>query len=148
MKGKREKERIEVRFDAGAKGIRGSWVRNIVARTLNAEKAQRRSVSVFLTNNKAIRKLNKRFLNHDYPTDVISFRLSPFPFNRDFLGDLVVSVQTAKAVSKKLRIPFREELARYLVHGVLHLLGYEDGTKKDKIKMEGRQEFILRKYFG
>ena len=105
-------------------------------------------MSVFLTNNKAIRKLNKRFLNHDYPTDVISFHLSPFPFNRDFLGDLVVSVQTAKAVSRKLRIPFREELARYLVHGTLHLLGYEDGTKKDKIKMERRQETLVGKLLG
>ena len=58
-------------------------------------------------------------------------------------GDLVVSVDTARRVSKDLNIPFREELARYLVHGTLHLLGYDDKNKKDFERMLKRQEEIL-----
>ena len=121
-------------------------------------------VSVLLTNNKEIRKLNRKFLKHDYATDVISFGvegrggvpppgqgrgdLAPTDLESVFLGDIVVSVEMTKACSKELKIPFREELARYLVHGTLHLLGYEDGRKKDKMLMDRRQEEILRKFYG
>ncbi len=134
---------IEVRLDSGVKGLSAAWIKKIIAGTLNAEKVKRRSVSVLLTDNRRIRSVNRKFLRHDYATDVISFG-----GGSDTLCDLVVSVQMARSVSGELGIPFKEELARYLVHGTLHLLGYDDGTKKDKIKMEGRQELILRKLLG
>jgi probable rRNA maturation factor len=142
---------IEVRFAAGAKKLNAAWIKKVVARTLRAEKAKRRSVSVLLTNDRAIRKINREYLKHDTATDVIAFGSGPgtrVPAESDHLGDVVVSVQTARAVSKELKIPFCEELARYLVHGTLHLLGYDDEAKKDKMRMEARQEHILRKLLG
>ena len=142
---------IEVRLGPGARGSSAAWIKKVIAGVLRAEKAKRRSVSVLLTNDRQIRKLNRDFLRHDYATDVISFWAKPetlSPGEADYLGDLVVSVQTAKTVSKKLKLPFREELARYLVHGTLHLLGYEDGTKKDKMKMERRQETLVGRLLG
>jgi probable rRNA maturation factor len=142
---------IEVRLAAGAKNLNAAWVKKVVARTLRAEKAKRRSVSVLLTNDRAIRKINREYLKHDTETDVISFGSGPgtrVPAESDHLGDLVVSSERAAAVSKELKIPFREELARYLVHGTLHLLGYDDGAKKDKMRMEARQEHILRELLG
>ena len=140
---------IEVRCADGITGFSVLWVKKVVARTLKEEGAKRTSVSVLLTDNREIRRLNKQFLTHDYATDVISFGMSsqPWAIGQSFLGDIVVSVQIARSVSKELGIPFKEELARYLVHGTLHLLGYRDKKKKDKIRMQGRQEFILRKIF-
>jgi probable rRNA maturation factor len=134
---------IEVRFATGVKGPNAVWIKKMIAGTLKAEKAKWRSVSVFLTDNRRIRSINRKFLRHDYATDVISFG-----GGSDTLCDLVVSAQMAKTVSKELKIPFKEELARYLVHGTLHLLGYDDGAKKDKMRMEGRQEWILKKLLG
>ena len=145
--------KIEVRRAPVLTGLSVSWVKRVVSETLRLEKAKRRSVSVFLTNNRRIRKINKRFLKHDYATDVISFGLGrgarpcapTTGEGSDYLGDLVVSVEMARSVSKKLGISFKEELARYLVHGTLHLLDYEDEEKKDRVRMHRRQETILRR---
>ena len=128
-------------MDRPARGISAAWVKRLVQKTLKSEKSEKNSVGVLLTGNAGIRRLNKRFLNHDYATDVISFGLG----EEKSLGDLVVSADMARRVSKELRIPFREELARYLVHGTLHLLGYDDKKKKDREKMFTRQEAILKK---
>ena len=94
-----------------------------------------------MTGNAGIRRLNKKFLKHDYATDVISFGFG----DEKGLGDLVVSVDMARRVAKELGIPLREELARYVVHGTLHLLGYEDKKKKDHDRMHKRQEALLKK---
>ena len=142
---------IEVRFAPNARGISAAWVKSVVRASLAFENKKGRSVSVFLTGDKEIRKINKRFLKHDYTTDVISFGTvvgAPrrnAPTESGYLGDLVVSVETATRVAKEIAIPFKEELARYLVHGTLHLLGYNDKKPKDKKLMHRRQEWILER---
>ena len=132
---------IEVRFDKPVRGVSAVWVKRLVQKTLKSEKSDKSSVGVLLTGHTGIRRLNKKFLRHDYATDVISFGLG----EEKNLGDLVVSVEMARKMSKELGIAFREELARYLVHGTLHLLGYEDKKKKDRDKMHRRQEALLKR---
>ncbi len=90
-----------------------------------------------MTDNRGIRKINKRFLKHDYATDVIAF-------NYGEMADIVVSVEMAKKVAKELGISFKEELARYLIHGVLHILGYDDKSFAKRKIMHARQEEILK----
>ena len=137
---------VEVKLDSGVRGVRPVWGRRVVEETLTLEKMKGSQVSVFLTGNKEIRKINKRYLNHDYATDVISFWLENkhrVDSESKYLGDLVVSVEMAKNIAKEMKIPFKEELSRYLVHGTLHLLGYDDKKPKDKKRMHTRQENIL-----
>ena len=126
----------EVRFEKRA-GVTAAWVRRVVARTLRAEK-ESLLMSVLIAGDRQIRRINKKFLKHDYATDVISFET----------GDVVVSADTARRVAQELGIPAKEELARYLVHGTLHLLGYDDKNKKDSEKMYSRQEKILASLRG
>lgn len=133
---------IEVRFDNGVRGVTKPWVRRIVAETLASERHRGAAVTVFLTNDRQIRAINKRYLKHDYATDVISFGAGR---EAHYLGDLVVSVQMARKVAAELGMSFKEELARYLVHGTLHLLGYEDKKTADGKKMHARQERILKR---
>jgi probable rRNA maturation factor len=99
-----------------------------------------RSLSIAFVTDAAIRKINRRFLGHDYATDVISF-----PLDSDLLGELVISAPYARAEARKRRIPEREELLRYVVHGILHLLGYDDRTPAEKRRMWARQERELRR---
>lgn len=132
---------IDVRSDAGVKGVSARWVRKVVGRTLSAQKKKRFSVGVLLTTDRGIRKVHKDYLKDDTPTDVISFGLE-----KD-RGDLVVSVDTARRYARTHGIAFREELARYLVHGTLHLLGYEDESPRKRARMHERQEQILEKVF-
>ena len=131
---------IEIRFSGIRRGgpmCPPDWIEKIIVKTLRVEKASDWQMGVLITDNKEIQRLNKKFLNHDCATDVIAFNLGPR------LGDIVVSAQMAKTVARQLNISFREELARYLVHGTLHVLGYRDKTVKDRKKMWERQERIL-----
>ena len=144
---------INVIFSSTFRNVDESWVRNVITTTLKKEKSKKKAVNVLLAQNREIRRINRKFLNHNDATDVISFPPKadpppaggrPFPGeSKNYLGDIVVSVEMAKTTAKELNIPFREELARYLVHGTLHLLGYEDNTPKNKKRMSKKQEMIL-----
>ena len=123
-----------MRFEKPA-GVTAAWVRRIVSATLKAEK-KAMPMSVLVTGDRQIRAINKLFLKHDYATDVVSFDT----------GDLVVSADYAKKYAKEHALPFREELARYLVHGTLHLLGYDDKKPADYRRMHKRQEALLKNF--
>ena len=131
---------IEVLFDKRSR-VTSAWVRRVVAGALAAEKKKRVSVGIRVLDDRGIRRLNKKHLRHDYATDVISFGLD----EPGVLGDLAVSEETAVRTAVELGLPFRQEMARYLVHGVLHLLGYDDKRPADRKRMHARQEAILRK---
>ena len=93
--------------------------------------------------NAAIRKINRRFLKHDFATDVISF-----PLGTDLLGELVISAEFAVGEAAKRKIPVEEELLRYVAHGILHLLGYDDHDPADRAAMWARQERELSRALG
>ncbi len=142
---------IKVQRKQIAHDVPEAWVRRVITTTLAAEKSKKRFVSVLLTNDKEIRAINKKFLKHDYATDVISFEAgSGYLVGKeaDYLGDVVVSVDTAQSMARELEIPWKQELARYLVHGTLHLLGYDDRATADRDKMSARQEKIVEKIFS
>lgn len=119
-------------------------VRKIVQYTFKKEGIKKANVeiSILLVDDKGIEELNKQYLGRAKPTDVISFRMWEGPFYRlhpEILGDVVVNVARAK----RSRVFFRRELALYIVHGLLHLLGYLDDTKKNASRMQVRCEEIL-----
>src|SRR3972149_7028579 len=99
-------------------------------------------VNVVFIDNKTIKKLNRQFLRHDYITDVIAF---PFD-DGGLLGDVVVSVERASDEARRRGITTREEILRYVVHGVLHLVGYRDKRPADRKRMWARQEGIVAKF--
>jgi len=100
----------------------------------------RKNLSVAFVTNAAIRRINRKFLRHDFATDVISF-----PLGTDLVGELVISAEFAVAEAARRRIPVEEELLRYVAHGILHLLGYDDHRPADRKRMWTRQERELRK---
>ena len=112
-------------------------------RSLAAQIARKRNVSIAFVTNPAIRKINRRFLNHDFATDVLSFPLEG-P-GSDLFGELVISAEYAAAEALKRKISVEEELLRYVAHGLLHLLGYDDHRPSDKARMWKRQERELDK---
>ena len=118
--------------------IPATKVRRIAAQILG-----RKNLSIAFVTNAAIRKINRRFLNHDFVTDVISF-----PLGTDLVGELVISAEYAAAEAAKRKIPVEEELLRYVAHGILHLLGYDDHRPADKTRMWARQERELSRALG
>lgn len=86
------------------------------------------------------KKINKKFLGRDGTTDVISF-----PINENgYLGDVLINLKQIKRQAKRLKISYNEELKRIVIHGILHLLGYDH--EKDNGEMEKLQEKLLSKY--
>lgn len=98
----------------------------------NESKKKIGSVTFVFLDNAAMQKMNKEFLNHDYPTDVISFDLST---GHDIEGEVYIGIDQAAAQAKEYGVPFSNEILRLAVHGFLHILGYDDSTAKKRFAM-------------
>lgn len=95
-------------------------------------------------NNSAIAALNRKYLSSPVGvTDVLAFPMRSPSASTYLLGDVVISIEKALSQAKKWGEPFENELTRLIIHGILHLIGYKDKQKNDKIKMFALQEKIL-----
>lgn len=106
-------------------------------------------ISILLVNNAGIKKINKEYLGRTKATDVISFRMWEGPFYKlhpELMGDVVVSVEKARQQARRLGGNFKEELWLYIIHGLLHLVGYEDNTRDNAKRMHKRSLSILKKW--
>ena len=104
-------------------------------------------LSIALLDSTAMRTLNKRVLGHDYVTDVISFDHGETPEGHRLL-ELAICPAFARQQARELDIPVAQELARYVVHGCLHLVGHDDTTAAAKKKMWAKQEQIVTGMFA
>ncbi len=121
----------------------------LAGKTLERLGQKKAEVSVLLVDDETIQGLNREYLGRDNPTDVLAFpmREGRFPaINPDILGDVVISADTARANAIRLKTDFDFEICLYLVHGILHLLGYKDNTVKEKKEMERLQREIVTDY--
>ena len=105
-------------------------------------------LSLLLVNDVQIQELNRRYLRRDKPTNVLAFpmREGEFPnLHPHLLGDLVISVETAKRQSKRSGLGPMEMVTLLMIHGILHLLGYEhEGTKKEAREMALKQRELFQ----
>lgn len=106
------------------------------------------SLSLIFVTDGRIKKLNRQYLNHSWATDVLAF-----PFENAsqtgkhanlFLGEIIISPKRALVQSGKYQVTFENELARYVVHGILHLRGYRDKTARDFSRMHREEDKILK----
>lgn len=98
---------------------------------------------VFLSD-KAIKPLNKKYMGENSPTDVLSFNLDADEFGKKgFFGEIFISTDTALTNSKFYGTRLENEITLYVIHGILHLFGYEDYTKKDRVEMSKKQDKVL-----
>lgn len=96
--------------------------------------------SLILCSDYVNRKLNKKFRGKDKPTDVLSFVYN----DPDLLGEVYISLQRADVQARRYGVSYDEELARLLVHGLLHLFGYDHIKKSDREIMEKRESEYLK----
>jgi probable rRNA maturation factor len=109
---------------------------------LAGEGIQDASVSIVLVDDATIHDLNRRHLGHDWPTDVITFGLSESG-ESPLAGELVVSAEMAATTAREAGADPWPELALYVVHGLLHLCGYDDRTEADASRMRRREAEVL-----
>jgi rRNA maturation RNase YbeY len=103
-----------------------------------------RSLEINFVSRETIRKVNNEYLSHDYSTDIITFDYSN---ERNILdGEIIISLKDAEENSKKYHVTFDNELLRLIIHGILHLLGYDDVTLPKKRVMKKIEDTITENF--
>ena len=109
---------------------------------LKDESAHSLRLSVVFVGSRTIRAMNRRFLGHDYVTDVLAFPLGEEQ-EPGAQAELYINLDRAKSQAREYRVSFAEETRRLLIHGTLHLLGYSDASPGQKRRMTRREDFHL-----
>lgn len=120
-----------------------AFMRQVVRTVLEGEDVNDAEISLAFVDNDTIHQLNKRYLSHDEPTDVLSFPLSE-PTARKLAGELVIGAEVAKGQAESRGHEVGAELALYVIHGLLHLCGYDDATETAATEMRERERHYLR----
>jgi probable rRNA maturation factor len=126
-----------------------AWVRRLVEQACAAIGIDEAEISVVLLSDAAMAQVNEEWLEHEGPTDVITFLLSEATEEIEawpggLTGDIVVSTETACRVAAELGWPAENELAYYIVHGLLHLAGYDDTTALPRAAMRREERRVMK----
>jgi len=103
-------------------------------------------LNIILCSDSFLLGINKKYLNHHYKTDVVSFNLAD-P-GKAVEGEIYISVDSVKSNAKSLKINATQEIHRVIFHGVLHLCGYDDQNPRQKAQMRRAEDSYLKKYLG
>lgn len=116
-----------------------AWIKEII----NLEGMQLSSLNIVFCSDSYLHRLNLEYLHHDTLTDIITF-----PYNHPPLieGDLFISIDRVKENARAFQLQFFHELARVIIHGVLHLCGYSDSTGEKRTQMREKEDWALRKF--
>lgn len=126
-----------VEFDRGR-------MRDVARSVLAGEGVADYEISLAFVDNATIHGLNKRYLDHDAPTDVLSFPLSD-PKAKKLAGELVLGAEVARDQAAERGHDVQVELALYVIHGLLHLCGYDDKSDAGAKEMRERERHYLAK---
>lgn len=117
----------------------------VVQRVIDGERARVGYLAIVLTDHDTVHGLNRTYLQHDYRTDVLSFDLSESEDPSLIDGEVYVDLDTALERHDEFGASFEDEVSRYVVHGILHLLGYDDAMPEGKTSMHALEDRYLGK---
>lgn len=113
----------------------------IIENIIEREKKTPGNLNFIITKDESLRKINVQFLEHDYNTDVITFDYC----TGDIInGEIYISLETVEKNAINYKASLKKELLRVMIHGVLHLSGYDDKTKKQREEIRGVEDMWLK----
>ena len=127
----------DIRFSLEAEEKTREWVENVI------EKENRviGDLNFIFCSDEHLHQINLQYLNHDTFTDIITFDNSEKV--EEVSGDIFISIDRVKANAEELGLPFNQELHRVIIHGVLHLIGYNDKTEQEQQQMREKEDACL-----
>ncbi len=135
---------IEVALGLGLK-ISSATLERTALETLQQQLVWDADLTLVVSDDDAIRELNRNFLGNDSPTDVLSFPANEMDpeTGRHYLGDVIISLPRAREQAEGAGNPLEAELQLLVIHGVLHLLGYDHAEAEEKARMWAAQAQVL-----
>lgn len=136
-----------IRFNGDEKHIRGKkrQIKEILMSIFNDHTKHLHSLDYTFVDDETLLGINRESLNHDYYTDIISFDYST---EKKIEGDIYISIDRVRENSVNFNEKFHMELLRVIFHGSLHLVGYKDKTKTEKLKMTEMENHYIKKYLS
>ena len=133
---------IRIYYDETNFRFRG-WKKTvkIIQEVIAKEEKISGDLNFIMTNDKNLREINVEFLEHDYNTDVISFNYSN---GNSINGEVYVSLDRVKENSLNYNVSLKNELLRVIIHGVLHLLGYNDSSEVERSEMRKLEDYWMK----
>lgn len=137
---------IKIFYDDTNFRIKG-WrkVVKIIENIIEREKKIPGTLNFIITKDESLRKINVQFLEHDYNTDVITF---DYCYCEVINGEIYISIETVKKNAINYKVSLKIELLRVMIHGILHLLGYDDKTKKQISEIRKMEDMWLNIFKG
>jgi rRNA maturation RNase YbeY len=118
--------------------IAQEWIHKLILQ----EKKRPGEINIIFTSNEYLLEINNKYLNHNYFTDVITFDYSE---SEVISGDVFISVDQVRLNADEYTVTFKQELFRVIIHGILHLLGYNDKTAEERENMRKQENDSLGK---
>ncbi|MCD4835214.1 MAG: rRNA maturation RNase YbeY [Bacteroidales bacterium] len=128
----------DTKFNLRNKNLIKNWVNSVIT---SVDK-KTGNINFIFTSDKYLLKINKEYLSHKYYTDIITFNYCE---NEIISGDIFISIETVKNNSSRFNVTIIEELHRVIIHGILHLLGFDDQSDEEKAVMREKENYYLER---
>lgn len=130
----------DIDFKFQHKNLLKKWLKKVA----ETEGFKMKNLNYIFCSDEYLHKINVEYLEHDTYTDIITFDNSEE--ESDIEGDIFVSIERIKDNSQELKTAFEDEFKRVLVHGLLHLCGYDDHSDEDELIMRNKEDFYIQQF--
>lgn len=129
----------DIDFKLASKNKIRSWIKYSIEKELKKTGL----INIIFTSDNYLLDINKKYLSHNYITDIITFNYCE---KNTINGDIYISIETVLNNSKRFIVSFEDEIRRVIIHGILHLIGYNDSTNAEKIQMREKENNYLDRF--
>ena len=127
-----------IKFNLKNKRIIKDWIKSVIS----YNKKSVGDINYIFTSEDEILEINNKYLNHNFYTDIITF---PYVKEKKISADIYICIDIVQSNANEFNQKFHKELCRVIVHGILHMVGYDDQNKKEQQEMRKAENFLLNK---
>ena len=115
-------------------------IKSLIKRIIDENGKRGNSIDIIFCSDPYLLMINKKFLNHNTYTDIITFNLG---LEGEISGEIYISIDRVRENARKFNVTQQNELCRVIIHGILHLIGLDDKTIKEKVLMRSKEDYYL-----